>query len=97
MVQRLLRRESTHSISTWTFLQQVHATYRVALILNLVRSDSTWIALMAQNIVVQVFLIVNLADNLRETLGCKHPIAFTSLERADAKTLAQEELLTKGS
>lgn len=52
---------------------------------------------MAENVVVEVFLVVDLADNLCETSGRKDAVGLTGLERADAKTLAQEELLTESS
>lgn len=69
----------------------------MALILDLGCSDSARITLVAQNVFVQIFLVINLADDLCEALGCKHPVGLTSLERADAKTLTQEELLAEGS
>lgn len=96
-VQRVLRRESIRGVSEWTCVQQVSATYRVALILDLGCSDSTRVALVAEDVFVQVFLVVNLADDLCQALGCEHPVALTSLEGTDAKTLAQEEFLAEGS
>lgn len=72
-------------------------TYWVALVLDLFRSDSTRIALVAENVAVQIFLVVDLADNLCETPGRKDAVGFAGLERADTNTLAQDELLTESS
>lgn len=68
----------------------------MALIFDFRRSHSTWVSFVAQDVVVQIFLVVDLADKLREALWCKGIVVFR-FDRADADTLAQEELLAKGS
>jgi hypothetical protein len=52
---------------------------------------------VAQDIIMQVFLVVDLAHNLREALGCQCSGLRASLERADAKTLAEQQLLAESS
>lgn len=68
----------------------------MALILDFGRSDGTRVALVAQDVIMQVFLVVDLTDDLCQALRCKHTIALTSLERTDTKPLAKEELLAEG-
>lgn len=66
------------------------------MILDLGGSGGSLVSFVAKNIIVQVFFVVNLADNLCEALLCQHSIGFASLERANAHALAQKELLTEG-
>lgn len=51
---------------------------------------------MAQNEVVQVFLVVDLTYNFCQTFWRNRTVAFR-LKRADTEALAKQELFVKGS
>lgn len=64
-------------------------------VFDLLRGHGTRVSLVAQDEIVQIFPVVDLAHHLGEALWCECIVVFR-FDRADADTLAQKELLAKG-
>lgn len=58
-------------------------------IFDFIRGDCACVSFVAQNILVEVLLVVHLAYHLGQTLWRQRPVGFAGPQRVDTHTLSQ--------